>query len=327
MSTLTRQYRRALLWYPAWWRATNEEVVVGTLMDVADAEHRTRPRISEMVNLAAHGLSTRMRMLPAMVSPAVRDRTSTAALALGSAISLTAIMQLESNPLRAESMFGVDVVSFGPFASPAILLYFAWLAALLVSLAGFTVAGRWIIALTIPLAIGTRVFADASGMFLRPTWTFYVLLIMLAVLVVAGNPAAGRKGVRWLLCWFVPPLIVLLLPQLTNDRLFQNPAWMENWTVLSLPVLAWSPVVVVAASILLRLFGQRAWAASVLILGLPFAAVALSTMGRRAFEDVFGIAVLIGMTLAGCLISLRLLGLRVRIQKVASVTSSTHSPG
>jgi hypothetical protein len=173
-------------------------------MDVADGEYRAQPRFSEMVNLAVHGLFTRLQIRPAVVPSAVRDRTSTAALAIGAAISLTAIMQLESNPARAASMFGREVVSFGPFASPAFVLYFAWLAALLVSLAGFTVAGRWMAAATIPLVIGSRLFADASGMLLRPTWTFYGLLIMLAILVLVGSPGAGRYRVRWLLCWFLP---------------------------------------------------------------------------------------------------------------------------
>lgn len=295
---------------------------MGTLMDVADGEHRVRPGFSELVNLAAHGLFTRLRILPAVVPSAVRDRTSTAALAIGSAVSLTAIMQLESSPARAASMFGREVVSFGPFASPAVLLYFAWLAALLVSLAGFTVAGRWVAAATIPLAIGSRVFADASGMLLRPTWTFYGLLIMLAIFVLVGSPGAGRSGVRWLLCWFLPSVGVFLLPQFTNSVPFQDPLWMDTSSLLS-----WSPVVAVTASILLRMLGQKAWAVNVLILGLPFTAVALSSIGSRAFEEVSGIAVLIGMTFAGCLILLRLLGLRIRIQKVAPDASSMHTPG
>lgn len=322
MSALEHKYRGVLQWYPTWWRAKNEEVMVGTLMDVADGENRARPRFSEMVNLAAHGLSTRLRILPAVVPSAVRDRTSTAALAIGAAISLTAIMQLESSPTRAASMFGREVVSFGPFASPAVILYFAWLAALLASLAGFTLAGRWMAAATIPLAIGSRVFADASSMLLRPTWTFYGLLIMLALLVLVGSPGAGRSRGRWLLGWFLPSLGVFLLPQFTNTVPFQDPLWMDATSLLS-----WSPVVAVTASILLRMLGQKAWAVSVLILGLPFTAVALSTMGSRAFEEVSGIAVLIGMTIAVGLVLLRLLGLRVHIQKVAPDKSSMRTSG
>lgn len=324
MSALEKQYRGVLRWYPTWWRAKNQEVVVGTLMDVADGEHRAQPRFFEMVNLAAHGLFTQLRILPAVIPSAVRDRTSTAALAIGAAISLTAIMQLESNPTRGASMFGGEVESFGPFASPSVVLYFAWLAALLASLAGFTLAGRWTAAATIPLAIGSRVFADASGMLLRPTWTFYGLLIMLALLVLVGSPGAGRCRVRWLLGWFLPALGVFLLPQFTGSVPFQDPLWMDASSLLS-----WSPVVAVTAtaSILLRMLGQKAWAVSVLILGLPFTAVALSTMGSRAFEEVSGIAVLIGMTFAVGLVLLRLLGLRVHIQKVAPDKSSMRTSG
>ena len=75
---LERRYRRALGWYPRSWREKNADVVAGTLLDVADAEHRTRPRRGELANLAASGISTRLGVL---LEPWARNAISTIALA------------------------------------------------------------------------------------------------------------------------------------------------------------------------------------------------------------------------------------------------------
>jgi hypothetical protein len=310
MSALEQQYRAVLRWYPRTWRDENADVVVGTLLDVAEDDGHDRARISEMANLAINGLLARMRMLPAIVPSAVRDRTATGALAAGAAISLTAMMQLESSPHRHAHVFSGDIATFGPFASPAILVYVVWLVALLASVAGFTLTSRWLTALTIPVAVTTRIVADATEMLLRPTWTFYALLLVLAILATLGNPASGRAGIRWLLLWFVPLTGVFLLPQLTSHVAFQDPLWLDVPTWLS-----WSPLIAFLAAVTFRLFGHSSWSVAVLILGLPFTAASLSGMGNRAFHEVAEIALLIAIAIIGALILLRLLGLRVRIQR------------
>lgn len=311
MSALEQQYRAVLRWYPRNWRDENEDVVVGTLLDVADADGRDRPRMSEVANLAVNGLLTRTRMLPAIVPSAVRERTATVALAAGAAISLTAMMQLEASPHRHAHVFGSDIASFGPFASPAILVYIVWLVALLASVAGFTLSSRLLAVSTIPVAISSRVVADAADMLLRPTWTFYALLLVLAIFTTLGSPASGRAGIRWLLLWFVPLTGVFVLPQLTSRVAFQDPLWLDAPTWLS-----WTPLLAVVAAAIFRLLGHGSWAVSVLILSLPFTAVSLSGMGNRAFHEISEIALLIAVAIIGVVFVLRLLGLRVRIQRV-----------
>jgi hypothetical protein len=55
---LERRYRRWLALYPMAFRAEHEEEMLATLMEGSQPD-QTRPRLGEVANLAAHGLSRR----------------------------------------------------------------------------------------------------------------------------------------------------------------------------------------------------------------------------------------------------------------------------
>lgn len=57
--TLETHYRRLLRWYPASWRAVHGDVLIGTLMDAAEAEGRTRPSGAEARSMMLHGIGER----------------------------------------------------------------------------------------------------------------------------------------------------------------------------------------------------------------------------------------------------------------------------
>lgn len=59
--TLDWSTRNALRLYPESWRAENEAVVVGTLLDVAESEQRSKPSLGELLPLAARGAWMRAR--------------------------------------------------------------------------------------------------------------------------------------------------------------------------------------------------------------------------------------------------------------------------
>lgn len=320
--SIEQTYRNAMRWYPKRWRAENEDAVVGTLLDVAEGESRERPRGAELVDLAVNGLFTRARTLPSFVPASVRDRASTAALAVGSAIALAAVIQLESDPNRFIPAFGRDYTTFGAFASPSIVLYAAWLVSLLAAVAGFAGVARWGAAATIPIAIGTRFVADAGEFMLRPTWTFCALLIMLALIVIAGRPARAPSGVRWLVAWFSSSAAVFVVaPALVRPDqwiAYHDPLWLDQRSVLW-----WSPVVIVAAAIALCLIRRRAWAAAVTIVGLPFAAVAIVggsgmfPLGGYAFREALPLSLLVAAVLVIGATLIRVAGFRVRLERVS----------
>lgn len=303
---LEARYRAALRFYPESWRLENEEAVVGTLLDRAEGEARTRPRSLELMNLALHGTLSRLRRLPATVPPSVRDRTSTAALAVGAAIALTATMQLESSPSPYAEIYS----TFGPFASPAIAVYAAWVVAFFASMAGFTAVARGVAVATIPLSVAVRAVADTSGMVLRPTWSFLGLLILLAVLVGAGRPVPDRASTRWLLAWFLPAIVVFTLPQTLHRGApgFQEPLWLDRPQPIS-----WALMIALLLAVVLYSARRKAWAAAVLLLGTPFAAV---LVGRGASIEVVWLALLATGAALVLVVLLRLFGFRVRLVRV-----------
>lgn len=322
MSALEQHHRAALRWYPAPWRARNEEVVLGTLLDKAEADGRTRPGPSERVNLAAHGIANHFRGLPSAIPSPIRNRTSTAALAIGAAISLAATMQLEGPPARYIEFFGAEPATFGPFASPTVIVYIAWIIAFFAAIAGRATATRLVAAATIPLTIGTRIFADASDMFLRPTWTFLGLLLLLSLLVVVGSPAPGRRGVRWLVAWFAPALVAFTLPQTLfnqNGVVFQNPLWIARADVLAL-----SPIIAVGVAALAYLAAKPSWSAAVLLVATPFTAAAL--FGATSSNGAGSTALMIALAALALALLLQRFGVSMRIERIPSAPNTASKP-
>ncbi|RKT33190.1 hypothetical protein DEU34_1780 [Microbacterium sp. AG1240] len=60
------RYRRLLRWYPKAWRTENEDVVLGTLLDVADGRGGIGPSVRERWSVIVHGLGTRMDVRAAL---------------------------------------------------------------------------------------------------------------------------------------------------------------------------------------------------------------------------------------------------------------------
>jgi hypothetical protein len=322
MSVLEERYRAALKWYPVSWRAKNEDAMIGTLLDTAEGEGRTKPRPLDVANLAVHGIGNRLRLIPSVIPSSVRDRASTAALGLGAAIAVAAAMQLESSPNRYVELFGSQYATFGPVSSPAIFVYGAWVAAFSTAVVGGTRAARWIALATFPLSVGARAFADANDMMLRPTWSFLGLLLLLALLVAAGRPAPSRAGVGWLVAWLLPAAIVFTLPQtLLNPHgfAFQEPLWLDRPDLIS-----WSPLVALLLAAIFKLVHRSAWAAGVLLLGIPFTAAAFPA---GASPEVAWLALLGSAAILATVLILRVFGFRVQLQRVPRRTPNNRGSG
>ena len=64
---LERSYRRLLSSYPRSWRQRNEEVVLGTLLDEAEAESWSKPRLGQRLSLVSHGVAERLSLKTTLV--------------------------------------------------------------------------------------------------------------------------------------------------------------------------------------------------------------------------------------------------------------------
>lgn len=310
MSTLEQQYRKALRWYSEAWRLRNEDAVIGTLLDAAEGDNRSTPGRLELANLAIHGVASRCRELPSAVPSNVRDRASTASLAIGAAIALSAAVSLEVPP-ESSQLYGFTFQTLGSFSSPAIVIYALWIVAFFSAMAGFATASRVVTLAMVPLSFVVRVWADAQGLTLRPTWSFMGLLVLLAVLVSAGRPSSTRSATRWLVAWFLPAFLVFTLPAALDS----GPPWLQEPLWLARPyVIAWSPVIAIAVAVTVALSGRVQWATAILLIGIPFSAVAL-TSGTGVMLETAQLSLLIALGIIGVVALLRIFGLRIRLER------------
>jgi len=189
------RYRRALLFYPKRWRDRNADVVLSTLLDVADAEGRRSPRASELLQLAASGLSTRLALY---MPQAVRDAVSAIALATGVVLAV-AFATAQSLPVPSPLSWG-SVRGFGPFLSPGIVIYALWLVAFMLAVCGARRVLRLVlvVALFAPAALWiTR--RSMEGLWAGPSLQTLVFFTVLAVLALLGTPRpTWRTGIGML---------------------------------------------------------------------------------------------------------------------------------
>ncbi|HCS61702.1 MAG TPA: hypothetical protein DIW46_09955 [Microbacterium sp.] len=66
--SLETQYQALLRWYPRSWRTSHEAVLLGTLLDAAEAKNRTAPTVSEAWNIRWTGLGERFSLNAALIA-------------------------------------------------------------------------------------------------------------------------------------------------------------------------------------------------------------------------------------------------------------------
>ncbi|PJJ55671.1 hypothetical protein [Compostimonas suwonensis] len=180
-----QRYRRALRWYPASWRRVNEDAAIGTLLDAADAEGRTRPRLSERVDLAANGLAARIGIVPV----AVRDRVAQTAFATGTAFALVYVWFQSWAPfVPGRELVLERTPHFGPFLNPGVVLGALWALAFALLLGGWLGAAR--IALIASIAVAVTLPLLPWG---GPSSRNLVFLGILAALSLAGTPRSRSR--------------------------------------------------------------------------------------------------------------------------------------
>jgi hypothetical protein len=166
--------------------------MVGTLMDVADAEHRTRPRAGELAGLVASGLSTR---LGKFLEPSARNAISTIALATGVAYPLAYFTFQLWSPWSMQHAPDVAAFGFKPVINPGLLLAALWFVALAVALFVPRQRGlKPIIVAAIVAAIGLMLVYRIPG--IGNAWyglmtTSMFFLALLGMLALIGTPARG----------------------------------------------------------------------------------------------------------------------------------------
>jgi hypothetical protein len=314
---LEREYRRALRWYPRRWRASNEDVMLGTLLDVAQERGERTPTRSDLRSLRLHGLAARLGFVSRILTPAIRDRVSAIALGTGVALSAWAIVFSLVNARSVDNFtnrFGRGAsTTFGPFASLAIILYALWVLAFIAALIGRPRLMRVLLSATLPTAMVARVLSEQLGMNLFPSTTTVLMLEFFALLALLGT---ARPTARWRL-WVgagaaaAIALVSLVLsgahalPTVNGYFFFERTFFFESGFFL--PQLCTGGAVL--AIMCLALHRWR-WAAVVTISMLPWFALLFSrNPGDYTVWAVIALAIAATVTF----IALRTDGVRLRI--------------
>ena len=194
--TAEAQYRSALRWYPRSWRQRNEDVMVGTLLDVADADGREAPTRGELRDLRRSGFAARAE---GVLAARIRDRVAGIALGAGTALALALLTgQAWSRWAPTDSPWpqawlwtspelrAPDGVVWQLLIHPAL-----WVLAAVATLAGWTAVARILLVVSVPVSAIALFLPDVSFL-LRPS---VGTLAMMAVLALVG--CIGRPPRRW----------------------------------------------------------------------------------------------------------------------------------
>jgi hypothetical protein len=341
VSPLERTYRRALRWFPRQWRSANEDAMVGTLLDVAEADRRPAPARGELANLRLSAMAIRLRIF--ILPATVRNRASALALGLGTAISVSAIAQsliaqwAVSNSGARESTWAAS-----PLAVAGIAVYAAWIAAFVASLVGLNKTSRALAFATIPLSVAARIVEQNVAQVVWASTMMLAVLGLLAVIAGAGSPGAIRRGRLATAAALLGSMVatasvdlwhygnpfaqgpIMSLEYLLGggpgfSLLGQDRVVLFERDILLRPFDSWFavaiPIAIIAAGILNR-FAHRSWAAAVLVLVVPMGLTLLfASPGAPDYRSVLIGFFAVALVIAALLGLLRLFGVRIQVTR------------
>jgi hypothetical protein len=193
VTPLETTYRRTLRSYPRAWRQQHEHVIIGTLLDVAEAEDRTTPRSAELVHLAASGVLTRLGI---WLTTRTSDWIATVALAMGTALAVGLLMSGTWMPWSR--VLGPYAGRYIPEANPlldfGIIIYALWILCFIASLIPGRVRiirGFMAVAMVAPLVFA---LINHTTRLYGPNDRTLVFFTIMAALVLLGTPRRTKVG-------------------------------------------------------------------------------------------------------------------------------------
>lgn len=230
-SALEKTYRLAQSAYPKGWRAEHGEALVGTLLDIADAEHRQKASFGELVNIISNGLGVRALVLTGRIAPVARDRIAVAATVIGTSFATLMLFLGEVGPwVRPGSLIwrptgaGVSerLVEFGPFVTLTSLVYLTWMAVFLATVARRPGLRRGLLWAVVAVSALAPLYSWLWGVMAAPVLVSAVAIVC-ALLALAGNPT--RTGPRFRFVLVGTPataaaVLCMMVQQIPGQALF-----------------------------------------------------------------------------------------------------------
>jgi len=312
MSPLEATYRRALRLYPAGWRAANEDVVIGTLLDEAEDTGRVLPRLAEVASLAVHGLSASLGAFGPRFA-GTRDRLASLAFGAGLALAVVMFFGTEWIPWQSEELY-TPAEMVGPFASATVLVNVLWFAGAVFTIAGRQHLARGALLLTVPVSVLAILLVDlVPVLWNRPPATALAFLMVLASVACLGRVARHDMFVVAVVVAIAFAGITALVYTMDGVPLPWRPD--RAWVVAA---AGWWPALLIFLSIGLNFTRARTWSTPLLGLGIVWAGFSTIT-GWAQHPDAFVVVVSAGAVALGAIIGLaaHLLGRGYQLRMVA----------
>lgn len=316
-SMLEQRYRAALRWYPARWRASNADAVVGTLLDVADAEHRRSPARFELLHLAASGIRTRFAPIARVLPENVRDKASGVALGFGFGLAGVMLVLQEWAPWATDlTRFDLKAESaVGPFSGWGGVLYSIWVLAFLSFAAGGRRLGRGLLLATVPFSIALVLVDGGADTAFRPTTYGLAILGSLALITAMGRPFAGKFS------WLPVGLVVLfassavVFPYLDNVALDErlSPRMMWGFVSLSQGLFAWTIYIIAAITVGALIARAASWAGAMVVVSLPIVIISLIMLADQRDPAIMVMTTLVVGLMLSAIVLWRASGLRLQV--------------
>jgi hypothetical protein len=298
--------------------------VVGTLLEFAEADHRTEPAGGELANLHRNGLGARVGIVGQWISPAARAYASIFAVGLGASISAAGILVACWTYQYANHVYqqvlSVDALLQNLSAGQA--TYVFWLIAFVACMLGFRrVAGLLLLA-SIPVSIGWSAIAFSLGDYGHPSDVSLGFLSLLAIVAASGLISSSRRSRKLQFSAFVG--FALLLAGAFWLRGYGGGYWgngARNVDYFWAPLAVWLVFVglplALTVGIVLWRSHRRGEAIGVLYAAAPLLPLALLAFGwvngvPTAAEVLTSIVVVVALGIG----ILRIFGLRIRITRV-----------
>lgn len=184
---LEQDYDRALGWYPTRWRRTHGPAMLGTLLDVADGERRTRPAHGELAELRWQGLRERVNAVVPGDVRVLAASIGTGAAAGFALVYLLAVSWVPWGPPAGTAW--PDLPAFGPFRNPGVLFAVPILLGALAALGRQRMLAHLAGVLAVLGIVVARITVQATENWNGPGTT---TLVTVAALVVVANTGAPR---------------------------------------------------------------------------------------------------------------------------------------
>lgn len=287
---LERDYGRALGWYPTRWRRTHGPAMLGTLLDVADDEGRSRPAHGELAELRWQGVRERVNtVVPGDV------RALAASIGTGSmaGFALVYLVWVSWGPWDARPLASNGYDTFGPFWNAGVLFCVPFLLGALAAVAGSRAAAHLLVLVGLVALPVVTVMVRADVGQSGPRSTTLGAALLLGLVALLGDPRDRRTlGASFALVGGGLAVYAVLQPPSGHGvqiRSLPDPAF---WSLIASPWTTASAGLAVAVAVVVLLVRRRAvLGAAVALAWLPWGAVTTVTFTVFADEPADAVVV------------------------------------